>query len=290
MRPGPRRVTVSRMRAEPEADMRRPPASAPAARLLWLEQRAILEVGALVAASPLLRRLGRGDRHPVLVLPGFGAGDLTTVALRWHLRSWGYWAHGWGQGVNLGPTPAVHAGVTARLLDLHERHGRKVTLIGWSLGGIYARELAREHADAVRSVITLGSPYRMTLGDRSNASPFVDPLVNGFDAEFIENRHPEREREPLPVPATSIYSRTDGIVRWPLCIDDVGPGRENIEVFGSHTGLAVNPAVLYAIAHRLRVPEDDWQPFSAPGVLRPWYPAPASWSEDRARRRTTLTG
>src|SRR5437870_1661144 len=135
-----------------------PGVRAPDRLLLWLEQRALFELGALVAASPWLRLLGRGDQHPVLVLPGFTASDVTTTPLRWQLRSWGYWAHGWQLGRNLGPTPAVLEGLVDRLLTLHERHGRKVTLIGWSLGGIYARELARQFPDSVRSVITLGSP------------------------------------------------------------------------------------------------------------------------------------
>jgi pimeloyl-ACP methyl ester carboxylesterase len=250
---------------------------APARTLLWLEQRALFELGALGAAAPWLRRMGRGARHPVLVLPGFTSSDLETIPLRMQLRSWGYWAHGWQQGRNLGPTADVQAGLVDRLLALHQRHGRAVTLIGWSLGGIYARELARSFPDRVRAVITLGSPYRMSLQDRSSLSPLVDRLRGRFDGAAVEAWIAEDARIPLTMPATSIYTRSDGIVRWHTCIDRVGPLKENIEVRGSHSGLGFNPAVLYAIADRLAQPEDDWRPFSAPPLLRRLFPKPAEW-------------
>src|SRR5258708_1795275 len=156
---------------------------APGAWRQFLEQRVLFEVGALAAASPYLRFLGRGDRHPVLVLPGFTAGDASTVVLRWSLRSWGYWAHGWHLGANLGPTPSVVSGLQDRLDQLHRRHGSRVSIIGWSLGGLYARELARQHPDKVRLVITLGSPFRMVEGDRSTASWLADRVMPGFDSE-----------------------------------------------------------------------------------------------------------
>jgi pimeloyl-ACP methyl ester carboxylesterase len=250
---------------------------APARTLLWLEQRALFELGALGAAAPWLRRMGRGDRHPVLVLPGFTSGDLETAPLRMQLRSWGYWAHGWRQGRNLGPTADVQAGLVDRLTTLYERHGRKVTLVGWSLGGIYARELARLFPDHVRSVITLGSPYRMNERDRSSLSPLVDRLRGRFDSPSVAAWIAEDARAPLMMPATSIYTRSDGIVRWHTCIDRVGPRKENVEVRGSHSGLGFNPAVLYVIADRLAQPEDDWKPFAVPWFLRRLYPEPVEW-------------
>ena len=118
---------------------------APSALLLAAEQRAVLELGAFFAASPLLRMAGRGDRHPVLVLPGFTAGDRSTAPLRWFLRSQGWWAHGWHLGPNFGPTRRVVNGIQERLDELHGLHGRAVSSVGWSLGGIYARELARRN-------------------------------------------------------------------------------------------------------------------------------------------------
>jgi pimeloyl-ACP methyl ester carboxylesterase len=263
----------------PSPDLTNPPVGPPNRALLWLEQRALFELGALGAAAPWLRLLGRGDHHPVLVLPGFTASDMSTRPLRWQLRTWGYWAHGWGLGRNLGPTTEVLEGLVDRLVSLNARHGRKVTLIGWSLGGIYARELGRRFPDAVRTVITLGSPYRMNFNDRSTASPLVDRLVAGFDPGLVAGWVSEDERIPLTMPATSVYSRTDGIVRWYTCIDRAGPYRENIEVIGSHSGLGFNPAVLYVIANRLAQPEGDWRPFEAPVALRRFYPRPATWEE-----------
>ena len=246
----------------------------PSARLLALEQFAVLELGAFMAASPFLRVVGRGDRHPVLVIPGFTASDRSTAPLRATLRSQGYWVHGWGLGRNLGPTPDIVAGIEQRLLSLHERHGVKVSLVGWSLGGIYARELARRHPRAVRQVITLGSPFQMRDGDRSSASYIADQLSDKWtwlndDRELAEDR-----RIPLHVPVTNIYTRTDGVVRWHTCIDADGPMRENIEVRGSHVGLGVNPTALVAISDRLAQPEGEWKPFAPPCYLAHAYPPP----------------
>lgn len=217
----------------------------------------------------------------MLVLPGFTASDRTTTVLRMQLRAWGYWAHGWDQGRNWGPTPAVIEGIVARLHELHRRHGQKVSLIGWSLGGIYARELARQFPGEVRSVISLGSPYRINQDDRSTLSPLTDRIRPTFERRLPRAPWLAEERKPrLTVPATSIYSRTDGIVRWHLCIDRVTPTAENIEVRGSHTGLVVNPAVLYAIGDRLSQPADRWRPFEPPRPLRRFFPTSADWSPD----------
>ncbi|MBK9179306.1 MAG: alpha/beta fold hydrolase [Acidimicrobiales bacterium] len=258
--------------------IRRRLAAAPPLRLLALEQRVVYELGAFVAASPVLRLVGRGDRHPVLILPGFTAGDGSTLPLRWFLRGQGYWTHGWGLGRNIGPTRWVLAGIRARLEELHERHGRPISLIGWSLGGIYARELAREYPDAVRQVITLGSPFRVQDGDRTNASALFERNADRYPPEVLDGLIvPEHEKVPLTVPATAIYTRTDGIVKWWLCLESEGPLRESIEVRGSHTGLGFNPAVLGAIADRLAQPEGHWKPFRpAPGA-RYWYPRPVAF-------------
>ncbi len=151
-------------------------AEAPSPILRLMESRALFEFGAIAAASPLLRVIGRGDNHPVLILPGFLAGDSSTAPLRSILQSQGYWVHGWRLGRNLGPTQDVVDGLIDRLQDLHDRHQRPVSLIGWSLGGIYARRLARKWPDMVRQVITLGSPFRITPEDRSAASALFDRL------------------------------------------------------------------------------------------------------------------
>jgi pimeloyl-ACP methyl ester carboxylesterase len=196
--------------------------------------------------------LGRRDGHPVLILPGYAADDWSTAPLRLAVRSQGYWAHGWRLGRNVGPTARVVAGLRVRVEQLRQAHGRRVSVVGWSLGGVYARALARERPELVRQVITLGSPYRSF----------------------------ENSPAPLAVPATSIYTRTDGVTSWQLCIDRTGPRAENIEVYGTHTGLGVNPAVILAVLDRLGQPEDDWRPFRPPWWAHCSYPEPETWSAD----------
>jgi pimeloyl-ACP methyl ester carboxylesterase len=244
-----------------------------------------LEAAGFWAIRPFLRTIGRGDHHPVLLLPGFGASDQSTLPLRWALRGQGYWAHAWGLGRNIGPTAKAVNGMRQRLTELHEQHGRTVTLIGQSLGGIYARVLAREQPDAVRQVITLGSPYRMVEGDRSAADGLWKQVQHLHDGELELQRLREQDRPPLVVPATSFYSRTDGVAPWQTCIDEVREHTENIEVRGSHVGMGVNPAVVLAILDRLAQPEGDWRPFAAPQLLRSWYPRPANWHDRRAAPR-----
>jgi pimeloyl-ACP methyl ester carboxylesterase len=170
------------------------------------------------------------------------------------------------------------AGIRARFEELHERHGRPVSLIGWSLGGIYARELARTYPDAVRQVITLGSPFRIEEGDVTNASAMFERAMKRFDPSVLEEMMvPEHHRDPITAPTTAVYTRSDGVVKWWLCLESEGPGRESIEVRGSHSGLGFNPAVQFAIADRLGQPEGAWQPFQPPRALRSWYPPPASY-------------
>ncbi|MEM9036344.1 MAG: alpha/beta hydrolase [Actinomycetota bacterium] len=249
----------------------------PRLRLRLMEQGALFEIGGLLAASPALRLIGRGDRHPVLVLPGFTASDLSTAPLRATIRGQGYWAHGWRLGRNIGPTSRIVDGLFERLEAIHGRHGRPVSLVGWSLGGIYARHLARTHPEMVRQIISLGSPFRMVEGDRSAAQPIWDSVSHLHDSELDLLAETEDERTPLEVPATAIYTRTDGVVRWYTCIERPGRMSESIEVFGSHSGLGVNPAVVWAVLDRLSQPEDGWRHFQAPWFLRHLYPLPAAW-------------
>jgi len=239
----------------------------PRRRLLWLESRVFLELAALVPAYPALRRAPRGDGHAVLVFPGFMASDFSTRTLRQFLRARGYRAHGWRLGRNLGPTPELATAMAQRLEDVRQRQGGRVSLIGWSLGGIYARELARRFPDDVRQVITLASPFRNV--DATN----VPAALRAF-----ARRRPLPEEAgyrrllaaPLPVPTTAIYSRTDGIAAWQSCRTDVGPLSENVEVESSHLGIGHHPVVLLTIADRLAQAEDGWRPFAPPTGPWPW--------------------
>ncbi len=240
---------------------------APNAWLLMLEGRAPWEYAALLATMPWLKKLPRGDGHPVLVFPGLGAHDFTTAPLRAMLDSLGYTTQGWGQGFNFGPRAGVLEKTQADLVELHRRHGRKVSLLGWSLGGIYARELAKECPDLVRCVITLGTPF--TGHPRAtNAWRFFE-MVSGHasnDPELMA-----QIRQTPPVPTTSIYSKTDGVVAWRCSVNEPGPLAENIEVQASHIGLGVNPIALYALADRLAQPDGEWQPFEPKGARRWFY-------------------
>ena len=245
--------------------------AAPSRQLLALEGgRALWEIGAFVAAYPLLRLGPRGDGHPVLVLPGLTAADDSTRALREFLIDRGYNSHGWGLGANLGPRPGVFDELHQRLARLAQSHRQKVSLIGWSLGGILARELARQAPRQVRSVISLGSPFAGAPG-ASNASKLYASF-NPHRADDEDQRM--RRRAAPPVPTTAIYSRSDGVVAWQGCRELPGANTENIEVEGSHCGLGHNPAVLYAIADRLAQPEGNWRAFERGGARAMFYPDP----------------
>ncbi len=161
--------------------------------LLVLEGRVLLELAASLPAYPLLRRTPRGDGHPVLVLPAFMASDFSTRVLRRFLRERGYSAHGWGLGRNFGPRPEMVQALGRRFTTLRERHGRKLSLIGWSLGGVYARELARRFAGDVRQVITLVAPFRNL--DAVN----LPQVLRAFGARRL---HPDQaaQRELLSTP------------------------------------------------------------------------------------------
>jgi pimeloyl-ACP methyl ester carboxylesterase len=247
-------------------------ASAPPSRLLQLlEGRALLELGATVSMWPWLALAPRGDGHPVLVLPGLVASDLSTRVLRRYLRERGYRVHGWGQGRNLGLRDGVETKLFERLDALHARYGQKVSLVGWSLGGLYARVLAKHRPEAVRDVITLGSPFAGS--PRSTNAWRVYEWASGQKSD--DPMAHERLRGKLKVPATSIYSRTDGIVAWPSSIDETSATSENIEVIASHLGLGVHPAVLFAVADRLAQAEGAWKPFDRAGWRALVYPAPA---------------
>ena len=241
------------------------PIAPPRRALLFLESRALLELAATLAAYPFLRRAPRGDGHPVLVYPGFMASDLSTRALRRFLRDLGYRAHGWKLGRNVGASPDVAVRLAERLRDVRSRYGRRVSLVGWSLGGIYARELARRFPEDVRQVITLASPFRDV--EATNVPRFL---------RHVAQRRPLPEEgdyrrvlhAPLPVPTTAIYSRTDGIAAWESCRLEEGPLSENIEVASSHLGIGHHPVTLLTIADRLAQPEGLWRRFSPPAGWR----------------------
>jgi pimeloyl-ACP methyl ester carboxylesterase len=242
---------------------------APSRTLLLLESRAIPEFAAFLGALPLLNLAPRGDGHSVLVLPGLIASDVSTRPLRAFLKGRGYDVHGWSLGRNFGPRPGVERLMLERIGELRRNSGRKVSLIGWSLGGVYARQLAKQCPDDVRLVISLGSPF--------NGDPRATNAWRVY--EYASGRRADEQpigslREPPPVPTTAIFSRTDGICAWQCCAEKQGSRVENIEVDGSHCGLGHHPAVVYAVADRLAQPEGQWRPFDRTGWRSFVYPDP----------------
>jgi thioesterase domain-containing protein len=253
--------------AEPQADRSAElpdavNADAPGHLLRTLEWRTGVEYLAALRAARRIADWPRGDGHPVLVIPGFLAGPFSTQLLRNVLRRLGYRVYDWGLGYNMGYRASMTETLPARLRHIRERSGgRKVSIIGWSAGGIYARELARALPDDVRSVITLGSPFR---GNHQASTAWrVWRLVNrGAEAtEAVSESALQRRAQPLSVPTTCIYSRSDGIVAWQCCTSLPAPETENVEVRSSHLGYGHNVETLSVIADRLAQPEDSWRPF-----------------------------
>ena len=241
------------------------------AALLTEPPRAGLDVAALAAAWPLLAAARRGDGHPVLVLPGFFATDAYTIVLRGYLRALGYKVQTWGAGRNWGRWAALDAIVVPEVERVHAAEGRKVSLVGASMGGLYAQELARAAPGSVRGLVTLGTPVVRSAPWVRTASGIVDGgtrLLRGAAAL----PRPWAERGSLRVPATSVYTRADGIVHWSSCRYEVRARRENVEVRGSHLGLACNPAVLWLLADRLGMAEGTWTPFRPPSGLSLLFP------------------
>jgi pimeloyl-ACP methyl ester carboxylesterase len=209
------------------------------------------------------------------------ASDQSTQLLRGVLASRGFNSHGWSLGVNVGPSPRIIDGVSSLVERLHRTTGQEVSVVGWSLGGLYARELARTIPHAIRQVITMGSPFRMTSADRSTVSDLFDELNDLSDGR-LRAHIPESERPPLTMPSAAIYSRTDGVVRWHTCIDVEADRRENIEIRGSHCGLGWNPASVYAVVDRLAQPAGTWSKFRPPLALSHLYPRAVSWQPKAA--------
>jgi pimeloyl-ACP methyl ester carboxylesterase len=243
---------------------------APGAFLLALEGRMPFELGATLATWPLLKSVARGDGHPVIVFPGLAAGDLTTVPLRNFLTSHGYDTYGWDLGLNFGPRKGILEKSLERVAQIHADTGRKISLIGWSLGGVYAREFAKALPTHIRSVITLGTPF---AGDPKATNAWK--LYEFASGHHIDNPDMLAHlKEAPPVPTTSILSRSDGVVSWPLSMQEESKRAENIEVIASHVGLGMHPAALYAVADRLAQPEGKWKKFDRSGWKQWFYRDP----------------
>jgi pimeloyl-ACP methyl ester carboxylesterase len=252
----------------PPADRLRPPGLG----LLLAEARGIFEFNASLLLAPLLMRAPHGDGHPVLALPGFLASDLSMAPMRRYLGELGYDTYAWRMGRNTGGISRVRAALRDRLAEIHASCGRKVSIVGWSLGGVYARDLALQAPDLVRYVVTLGSPFANDV-TATNATRLYEALSGEAVGDNSELR--QAIAGDLPVPTSSIYSRADGIVNWRTCLVRPSDTAENIEVhLASHVGLGVNPAALWAVADRLAQREGEFSQFDRSGPFAIAYAPP----------------
>ncbi|WGF89404.1 esterase/lipase family protein [Marinivivus vitaminiproducens] len=245
---------------------------APPWQLLLLETRAPLERAVLRSARNLLRRAPRGDGHPVLVVPGFTGSDVSTADLRRFLDEQGFAARDWGQGRNVGLLPGLLERLVERLDAIHAQDGRTVSIVGYSLGGLFAREIAKRRPDAVRSVVTLASPFAGP--PRANRVWHIYEAASGHSLDQITPEETAALAVAPPCPTTSIFSRSDGVVNWRACLQEPGGLTENLEVVSSHLGLRHHPLALFAICDRLAQTEGAWRPFMRAGALKYLFPDP----------------
>lgn len=228
---------------------------------------------ALYMALPLTHKMvPQGDGHPVLVLPGFLTNDGSTTALRSWISRIGYEAEAWEGPTNFGPSDHVMEHLHNRFEEVWENHGRKpVSIVGWSLGGVYAAELARRYPDKIRSVITLGSPHSLVEEFRENGNDITktgEQVPGALKAVFNllnpDGVDPEKHFSPaqhFDVPMTSVYTPYDGIVHWTSSILEETNKTENIEIDTSHLGLGFSLQGMTVIADRLAQPKEGWKPF-----------------------------
>ena len=236
--------------------------------------RALVEIGMSIPFRTFYKNEKKGDGHPILVLPGFMAGDRSTSGLRGFIKDLDYEPITWDLGRNYAKVEYIEK-LIEKIENVYHSHDEKISLIGWSLGGVFARQLAKERPQMIRQVITLGSPFQ-GVNESNNAAWLYDFLVK---RDKIKKAAPELFADlpnPAPVPTTCIYTKEDGIVPWQFCIEkEENFFHQNVQVRGSHLGLGVNPSVLKIIANRLLLEEESWEPFVPDSYFDDWvfYPS-----------------
>ena len=189
----------------------------------------------------------RGDGHPVLAVPGLLCTDFSTRMLRQFLNQLGYTAYGWESGRNTGNFQELLQ-LNERVDALYQKHNQKITLIGWSMGGIYVRELAKQRPELFRQVITMGSPFG-NISAPNNVKWIYD-LIN--DPKDTDEAFAATIPNAVPIPTTAIFSKQDGIVPWEACQEKIeDTTHQNREVQGSHCGLGMNPSVFEIVAEKM---------------------------------------
>ncbi len=223
--------------------------SPPGIMLQMMEARAGAEAGRLMLSLPLIRmQAARGHNEPVMVLPGFMADDYSTLLLRQFLKSIGYQAYPWNLGVNRRRMMDFLPALIQQATTLADRHKQKVRLIGWSRGGILSREVARDRPELIDRVITLGSPIKGGVSASSIGN--MVKRETGMSAQELTRLLKLRQLKPIDVPIRAVYSKTDGVVSWKACIDDVSADVQHFEISGTHVGMGAN-ADVYRLLPRL---------------------------------------
>jgi esterase/lipase len=212
---------------------------------IFKEFDGILDLIRLYSKYPNLKNLPRGNGQPILVLPGFANGDISLLPLRNFLTQIGYEALPWNLGINKGNVPELLEKLSIKLMKLAETKKRKILIIGWSLGGLLARELARGMPECTQAVITLGTPV------------FGGPKYTIFGESFVKSQEElqaimktinDRYDEPIKVKIISFYSKSDNIVSWEACIDHLSPTIEHREVNKTHLGMIFDANIFFEIA------------------------------------------
>lgn len=206
--------------------------------------------------------LPKGDGHPILLLPGLATNDASTIFIRRRLSQIGYEAHHWRLGWNVRFDESRMVALRSELDYLYDLYRQPVSIIGISLGGVYARFLANYAPEKVRQIITLGSPFAGEEPIQSYGAYLYNFLNKDHTAHDLLEAYGDMFRADPSVPSTSIYSKTDGIVHWKYSIQNPAPTRQNIEVMSGHISLACNPIVINIIADRLQYTKDNWQEYN----------------------------
>jgi pimeloyl-ACP methyl ester carboxylesterase len=216
----------------------------PPFRQTFAEAMALLSSTPNLGVDELLATTPRGDGHAVLVLPALLRGDGYTTQARALLSGLGYSAHGWGLGVNIGPSNRLLDGAIDRLRELSDAHG-PVSLVGFSMGGLFARWLSHQAPERVRQVVTVCSPIH------DAADSFWLPLQPFLGLWPDVARLADEIAQPLSVPLTCLVSPEDGIVHWVSCFDSEAAVEDVIEISVPHALIVRSPEVMAIVAARL---------------------------------------
>ena len=226
-----------------DPDRRIPDLPVPRRADRWREVRAVREPWRMMAKAGSVARQPRGRGRPVMVIPGYTANDASTIPLRSYLTGLGYDCRGWGLGVNSGDLQTQVPQTIERIVAWYRECSAPISLVGWSLGGVVAREATRARPDVVERVITFGTPL---WGPRHTTTS----MARSDRLDEVERRVLARNARPILRPVTAIYSRNDGVVHWQASVDP-DPNTVNIEVTSSHLGLGIDPDVWCIVASTL---------------------------------------